>query len=335
MTALSNNGQWALWYPAHVGAPVFALWWADGGRCACGNDDCGDPGKHPIPSVSPHGVNSATSDPAVITRIWTRYPEANIGLATGHTFDALDLDYFLTMEAVDQLDDPDTHEGDDPIATITRAGHVGVVDWLARGELGPISQTGKGRHVLVQPTGGKNRSGVKGGLPLHVDWRAKGGYIVAPPSVHITGNTYQWLDDFPITATIPAAPPALVDMLADAEKRTHRPTVEERISRLSDPVAVFLRTHLARSTESRSPRYAQAALEAEAAEVAAATKGGRNDRLNVAALKLGRYVISGELDEGEVYSALMRAAEASGQPARASEKTIGSGLFGATKPVAA
>jgi hypothetical protein len=212
-----------------------------------------------------------------------------------------------------------------------RAGHGGVVEWLAWGELGPVSETGNGRHVLVQPTGFKNKSGVRSGLPLHVDWRGKGGYIIAPPSIHRTGRRYQWLEDFPATLAIPPAPESLIRMLTDAEDRTRRPSIGERLDRLSSPVADFLRGQFRDNVENRSPRYAVAALEAEAADVASTPLHGRNDRLNVAAIKLGRFVLSGELTEAQVYEALVPAALRAGLTHRESVKTVGSGLFGAMK----
>lgn len=327
--------EWDEFYVTQLGAPVFLIWWVEDGVCACGTD-CGDQaGKHPIGPVVPNGVNNATLDLDLIRRWRSRYPKANTGLATGVTFDVLDLDQFLTLDEVDALADADTHDGDDPIATICRAGHGDVASWLAWGELGPVSKTGNGRHVLVQPTGFSNKAGVKSGLPVHVDWRGKGGYIIAPPSTHRTGRRYQWLDGFPATATIPAAPDAVVRMLVEAEERTRRPSITDRLERLSDPVASFLRSQFRDAVENRSPRYAIAALEAEAADVASTPPKGRNDRLNVAAIKLGRFVLSGELTEAQVYDALVPAALRSGLGERESVKTVRSGLFGATKKVAA
>jgi hypothetical protein len=60
--------------------------------CSCRDPGCGQPGKHPLGSLVPHGVKDATSNRARILAWWTRYPQANIGLATGHRFDVLDVD---------------------------------------------------------------------------------------------------------------------------------------------------------------------------------------------------------------------------------------------------
>jgi Bifunctional DNA primase/polymerase, N-terminal/Protein of unknown function (DUF2637) len=60
--------------------------------CSCRDPDCGQPAKHPLGSLVPHGVKDATTNRARILAWWTRHPQANIGLATGHRFDVLDVD---------------------------------------------------------------------------------------------------------------------------------------------------------------------------------------------------------------------------------------------------
>jgi Bifunctional DNA primase/polymerase, N-terminal len=60
--------------------------------CSCRDPGCGQPGKHPLGSLVPHGVKDATTNRARVLAWWTRYPQANVGLATGHRFDVLDVD---------------------------------------------------------------------------------------------------------------------------------------------------------------------------------------------------------------------------------------------------
>src|SRR4051812_4350020 len=61
-----------------------------GGVCSCGaGPDCTSPGKHPRLR---HGLSEATTAAALIRRWWQRWPDANIGLATGGVLDVCDID---------------------------------------------------------------------------------------------------------------------------------------------------------------------------------------------------------------------------------------------------
>jgi transposase len=63
-----------------------------GSGCSCRDPGCGQPGKRPLGALVPHGVKDATCNRARVLAWWTRHPQANIGLATGHRFDVLDVD---------------------------------------------------------------------------------------------------------------------------------------------------------------------------------------------------------------------------------------------------
>jgi hypothetical protein len=77
---------------ARRGLPVVPLHYALRDRrtttvaCSCGEPACTRVGAHPLPS---HGAADATTDPIRLTWWWRRFPEANVGLATGVGFDAL------------------------------------------------------------------------------------------------------------------------------------------------------------------------------------------------------------------------------------------------------
>ena len=61
---------------------------------------CDRPAKHPLVR---HGIHDATIDPAQLERWWQRWPQANLGLATGIVFDALDIDGPAGLAALRQL----------------------------------------------------------------------------------------------------------------------------------------------------------------------------------------------------------------------------------------
>jgi hypothetical protein len=198
----------ALAYAAR-GIPVFPVHWprpAPGGvtlACSCRRGSaCDRPAKHPLVR---HGVNEATIDPAQLGRWWRRWPHANLGLATGIVFDALDVDGPAGLAALRRL---------------ARAANLRLS--------GPLVATGGGGwHHWFAPTGLGNRP--PRGLD-HVDWRGIGGAVLAPPSRHIAGSTYRWvrtLDQVPLPE-VPAALRALLD--------PDRPTTT-RPARTAEPAA--------------------------------------------------------------------------------------------------
>src|SRR2546430_834394 len=63
--------QAALAHARHRQA-VLPVYWATGGRCACGRAECHSPAKHPIPELVPRGVRHATTSRFVI-RAWWAY----------------------------------------------------------------------------------------------------------------------------------------------------------------------------------------------------------------------------------------------------------------------
>ena len=161
----------ALGYAAR-GIPVYPVHWprrsSGGASLACSSRRgaaCDRPAKHPLVR---HGIHDATTEVAQLERWWRRWPQANLGLATGIIFDALDIDGAVGLAALRQL-----APAADP--------------WLP----GPVVRTGGGGwHYWFASTGLGNRPprGVS-----HVDWRGIGGCVLAPPSQHASGRHYTWL----------------------------------------------------------------------------------------------------------------------------------------------
>jgi Bifunctional DNA primase/polymerase, N-terminal/YspA, cpYpsA-related SLOG family len=159
--------------------------------CSCGDQGCDRPGKHPRALLVPHGVAHATTDRERIEEWWRRAPLANIGLATGHLVDVLDLD------------------GPEGVAALQA--FAAAHGWTASG---PLARTGRGWHLYLQPSGTGPRNPIHPELLAHVDWRGKGAYAIAPPSRHAHG-AYTWVCS--LDTPLEAAPPALQALL-----RPHR-----------------------------------------------------------------------------------------------------------------
>jgi hypothetical protein len=260
----------ALGYAAR-GIPVYPVHWPrllpDRASLACSCPRgrlCDRPAKHPLVR---HGTNDATTDPEVIGRWWRRWPHANVGLATGVVFDALDVDGPARLAALRQLA---------PMVELRFPG--------------PLVRTGGGGwHAWFRPTGLGNRP--PRGL-AHVDWRGRGGAVLAPPSRHITGRSYRWvrgLDQAPLPE-VPATLRALLD---------------------PDPPTVTRPAVTAGPAASGHP-YGRTVLAAELGALGRATPGHRNHTLNACAFKVYRYVASGVLDDEVVTVAFTQAALAIG-----------------------
>jgi hypothetical protein len=155
--------------------------------CSCGDAGCDRPGKHPRTLLVPHGVAQASTEPERVQGWWRRAPLANIGLATGHTVDVLDLD------------------GPEGVAAL-RA-FAATHGWTPSG---PLVRTGRGWHLYLQPSGTGPRNPIHPELLAHVDWRGRGAYAIAPPSRHAHG-AYTWVRslDTPLAA-VPQALQALL-----------------------------------------------------------------------------------------------------------------------------
>jgi hypothetical protein len=255
--------------------------------CSCRDPGCGQPAKHPLGALVPHGVNDATTNRARVLAWWTRHPQANIGLATGHRFDVLDVDGPTGAQAIREL-----------------AAQHGLQS------SGPLVRTGGGGwHFYLAPTGLGNVH--PAGLE-HVDWRGRGGYVVAPPSRHASGHPYQWLPGRDLQVPTGEVPAVLLQRLQ------HRQPQRQPAGLVQLPTA----------NNGPGGRYARAAMATELARVAAAPMGQRNQQLWESARNLYNLVASGALREREVHQGLLEAADSCGLLAdepRQTRRTLASG----------
>ena len=144
---------WAV-FPIAPGSKVPAIPAAhppgDVARSAC-TGQCGRLG---------HGFHDATTDPGVIEHWWGKHPSCNVGIATGAPGpDVLDID---------------VHEDGNGFAALNHVKRAG----LAGGQRRSSRRPSRGIHMYYRGTDQHNGS-IRG---QHIDFRSKGGYVVAPPS---------------------------------------------------------------------------------------------------------------------------------------------------------
>lgn len=162
------------------GWKVFPLHSMKGGTCSCGNESCSSAAKHPHIK---EWQNSCTCDSEEIRGWWRKWPDANIGLATGAAsgFFVLDID--------------PRHGGKESFQELVKRNGA-LPKTLAS------STGGGGYHFFFKEPDIRisNRTNVLPGL----DVRGDGGYIVAPPSSHKSGQRYSWLRGFEDSSIIDA-----------------------------------------------------------------------------------------------------------------------------------
>lgn len=139
-------------------------------RCLCGNAFCSSPGKHPM--VPWREV--ATSDPVQIEQWWTQWPEANIGLVTGCA---------SGVNVVDTDLKPDV-DGEEVLRELAGK-HDGLLPDTVE-----VLTGGGGHHRYYRCNGHAITNANQ--FPKGIDTRGDGGYVIAPPSRHVSGRCYEW-----------------------------------------------------------------------------------------------------------------------------------------------
>lgn len=139
------------------------------GKCSCGNPNCSSAGKHPR---TVNGLKDASKDSSVIEGWWTRWPDANVGITTGPDSGIFAVDI-----------DP-RHGGDESLADLE--GKNGKLPDTVEAVTG-----GGGGHKLYNHPGYKIPCSA-GKLGRGLDVRGDDGYIVVAPSVHASGQEYEW-----------------------------------------------------------------------------------------------------------------------------------------------
>lgn len=126
--------------------------------------------------LTKHGFKDASKDTGQIEEWWTRWPSANIGIATGAASGGL---------VVIDLD-VKKEKGIDGRVTLREweAEHGKLPDntWVA------ITGSGGYHYFYHSDTQVKTSAGLYEGI----DIRGEGGYVVAPPSIHENGRLYEW-----------------------------------------------------------------------------------------------------------------------------------------------
>jgi putative DNA primase/helicase len=251
------------------------------GSCTCANNECESVGKHPRTG---HGVKDATKDPSKIEAWWRRHPDANIGLRVGGGYCVIDVD---------------GQEGFDSLRTLERK--LGALPETLRARTG-----GGGEHrffLVPSDIAIPNRVGKLG---ERLDVRSGNGYVVAPPSLHASGQRYKWIEP---SAPIAALPPQWLGALTSRASGGATAPADGQ----SPDHEFQLRPHV---------------------EVIRVARPGTNESLNRHGFIVGQLIAAGLADEAEAHAELLRAALQSGLPKVEARATLDRALLaGKTKPL--
>lgn len=182
--------DYALNYAAEFGWAVFPCHSiADDGFCTCGKADCKSEGKHP--RTGKGSLDASTSD--YLIKGWFDSKDlSNIGIATGQVSQLIVVD-------VDQGKGADINEL-----------LFGGLDQTIFNT--PKVKTGAGLHFYYKLPAGVTIKNSASRLGKFIDVRGDGGYVIAPPSKHLSGKQYELLN--PDNDQILEFPQAWLDKLA-------------------------------------------------------------------------------------------------------------------------
>ncbi len=257
-------------------------------HCSCGHD-CASPAKHPIALLVPHGLHDATCDPDLIRQWWQRFPDANIGVRTGPESNLLVIDI--------------DHD---------KSGFHSYARLEAQNDAFPLTREsatgGDGVHLLFSWPKDTVINNSAGKLGAGIDIRGRNGYIVAPPSVHISGKSYQWAEG---TRKIQPPPAWLVELLT---KPTEPPPPAPRRRRAPLPF---------QGRPQPGQHYVEQAVNRECAQLVQVPAGQRHVELTKSASRIGTLLhLIGDTEADQVRDTLVEAGLVMGLPETEARKIV-------------
>lgn len=199
-----------------LGWGVLVVYRPTDGGCSCAaGTNCHSPGKHPM-----GGPNNPVTPAYFPASDWAKH---NVGL-TPYTSDPKATPPFFVLDVDDK---PGQGGGATLKAWVEEHGPLPDT---------PVARTGSGLHFFFKHPEGKLTNKVRA-LGAGIDVRARGGFVVAPPSLHASGARYEWLQG-PWDTDLAAAPGWLLELLQGGSQDTgdfwDNPSVSEALAQLDD-----------------------------------------------------------------------------------------------------
>jgi hypothetical protein len=249
------------------------------------------------------GFKKATTDIETIRARWIEHPNAMVGIPTGEIIGA----FVLEIDIADKAGNVYT----------TVEAQIAAVEAELEVKLPPTYQVHTprgGAHLFFRSEYGYPRSYAsikRAGKRLQgIDIRADGGYVISSGSIRYDGRAYVCVDK----RKIAQAPIELVDWACGRGRWTPQeaaPPDSSTTTAAEKPSGATFGTR--KAPRETCERWAAAALEGNAAELAAAKPGQRNTLANLLAYRSGRMVAPGWIPEQDVIDAYMTASQANGK----------------------
>ncbi|MGI8757428.1 MAG: bifunctional DNA primase/polymerase [Acidimicrobiales bacterium] len=180
---------------AENGFEVFPLHAVKDGKCTCAKSDCTSPAKHPR---TIRGLKQATNDLNLVKNLFGcfTYSSANIGVRTGKESNLVVID----------VDEAKGGRIEELYEFVPRE----ILDktlWI---------KTGGGFHLYFSyPPNAEIRNSTSD-LGNKIDVRGDGGYVVAPPSMHISGVRYKYVNQ----NRIQPLPPEIIQRIGQSRSKS-------------------------------------------------------------------------------------------------------------------
>ena len=179
------------------------------GKCSCGKAACSSSGKHP---ACAHGFKDASKELKTCTS-WFEKDNRNIGIKTGKETGLFVLDIDPRNGGFQSLDALEEQHGRLPETLVAETGGGGLHYYFKYPE---------GKDI-------KSRSNVYPGI----DIKADGGYVVAEPSIHSSGQPYAFRDAEEVSLDqLMHAPEWLLDLIENVE------LISKSINNTSSPKSI-------------------------------------------------------------------------------------------------